>query len=93
MKHGKIIRVGFEVANDVGWKELNFGFWVEERELDGVWVNLLFGVCCWMQGEGVGAGGLPYLLQEGVELLKRGNHAFRTGKFEEVHISCLNLFC
>jgi hypothetical protein len=37
--------VGFEGANDVGWKELNFGIWVEERELNGVWVNLLFGAC------------------------------------------------
>jgi hypothetical protein len=43
MKHGKKFRVGFEGANDVGWKELNFGIWVEERELNGVWVNLLFG--------------------------------------------------
>ncbi|KAH8972580.1 hypothetical protein BDL97_02G206000 [Sphagnum fallax] len=36
-----------------------------------------------LPGEGVGVGGVPYLLQEGIELLKRGNHAFRTGKFEE----------
>ncbi len=43
MKHGKKFRVGFEGANDVGWKELNFGTWIEERELNGVWVNLLFG--------------------------------------------------
>lgn len=45
MKDGKKFRVGFEGANDVGWKELNFEIWVEERELNGVWVNLLFGAC------------------------------------------------
>ncbi len=33
MKHGKKFRVGFEGANDVGWKELNFGIWVDERDL------------------------------------------------------------